>query len=292
MQKKQNLQIVAINKINILNPRERNRKIADEIKRNIEDVGLKRPITITRKAIPSDGFEYDLVCGQGRLEAYIANNQTEIPAIIVDATEEDALVMSLIENLARRQYQPQELLHGIKALRKEGYSSAEIAFKTGLTKDYINQISRLIDNGEGRLINAVESNKMPINVALQISESADHEIQKVLQDAYESNVLRGSKLTYAQELIELRRRKGKNIAIKKTSSKQLSAIDVQKMYQQEIDRKKLFIRKAEKLESTLIFIVHSLKKLFKDDNFKNLLKAESLDRVPSYLAERIKEYGK
>ena len=37
----------------------------------------------------TDGKEYDLVCGQGRLEAYIANNQTEIPAIIIDADEEE-----------------------------------------------------------------------------------------------------------------------------------------------------------------------------------------------------------
>lgn len=39
--------------------------------------------------------------GQGRLEAYIANNQTEIPAIVIDADEEETLIMSLVENIAR-----------------------------------------------------------------------------------------------------------------------------------------------------------------------------------------------
>ena len=104
MNRRQILENIPIDKINILNPRERNRKIASEIKKNIEDVGLKRPITVSRRLDFTDGKEYDLVCGQGRLEAYIANNQTEIPAIIIDADEEETLIMSLVENIARRNY--------------------------------------------------------------------------------------------------------------------------------------------------------------------------------------------
>ena len=111
------VQNIEISKIYILNPRERNKQIAGEIKKNIEDVGLKRPITITRKAEPIDGYEYDLVCGQGRLEAYIANNQTSIPAVIIDANEEDALIMSLVENIARKNYQPFELFKSVKVIR-------------------------------------------------------------------------------------------------------------------------------------------------------------------------------
>lgn len=93
------LQNIEIKKIYVLNPRERNRQIAGEIKKNIEDVGLKRPVTVTKKEYPQDGYEYDLVCGQGRLEAYIANNQETIPAIVIEASEEDALIMSLVENI-------------------------------------------------------------------------------------------------------------------------------------------------------------------------------------------------
>lgn len=59
------VQNIVISKINILNPRERNKQIAGEIKKNIEDVGLKRPITVTRKPVLVDGYEYDLVCKDG-----------------------------------------------------------------------------------------------------------------------------------------------------------------------------------------------------------------------------------
>ncbi|MGE4411216.1 MAG: hypothetical protein AB7D33_11680 [Sphingobium sp.] len=44
-----------------------------------------------------------LVCGQGRLEAFIALAASEIPAIIVEAREKDCFVISPVENLARRQ---------------------------------------------------------------------------------------------------------------------------------------------------------------------------------------------
>jgi ParB family chromosome partitioning protein len=41
-----------------------------------------------------DGKSYDLVCGQGRLEAFVALGQTEIPAIIKDASREECFLMA------------------------------------------------------------------------------------------------------------------------------------------------------------------------------------------------------
>ena len=50
----------------------------------------------------ADGTQYDLVCGQGRLEAFLALGQTTIPAIVINASREDQYLMSLIENIARK----------------------------------------------------------------------------------------------------------------------------------------------------------------------------------------------
>ena len=76
--------------------------------------------------------------------------------------------MSLVENIARRNYSPTELLQGIKQLKDKGYSSAEIACKTGFTAEYINQISKLLFRGEERLINAVYTDRIPLNVAIDV----------------------------------------------------------------------------------------------------------------------------
>ena len=42
--------------------------------------------------------------------------ETEIPAIVVDATEADCLVMSLVENIARRQHRAIDLMQEIGSL--------------------------------------------------------------------------------------------------------------------------------------------------------------------------------
>jgi ParB family chromosome partitioning protein len=98
------IKMIPIEKINILNPRVRNQKVFLEIATNMTQVGMKRPITVTPSRAKVDGKEYDLICGQGRIEAFVACGQTEIPAIVIDASEEQALIMSLVENLARRQH--------------------------------------------------------------------------------------------------------------------------------------------------------------------------------------------
>lgn len=118
----QTIQMIAIADINILNPRVRNRRIFQDITDNISNVGLKKPITVTRtQQTGVTGKLYDLVCGQGRLEAYLACQQTHIPALVIEASEEQALVMSLVENLARRQHRSMDLLQGIRELQKQGY---------------------------------------------------------------------------------------------------------------------------------------------------------------------------
>ena len=70
------VQMIPIDQINVLNPRSRNKVAFQGMVTNISNLGLKRPITVARRSEPSDGKPYDLVCGQGRLEAFIALGQT------------------------------------------------------------------------------------------------------------------------------------------------------------------------------------------------------------------------
>ena len=68
------VELIPIERITVINPRVRNKKIFKEIVENIAEIGLKRPITVTRRD-DADGPRYALVCGQGRLEAYQALGQ-------------------------------------------------------------------------------------------------------------------------------------------------------------------------------------------------------------------------
>ncbi len=78
------VQMIPTDQINVINPRSRNKVVFQSIVSNISALGLKKPITVAPRSQPSDGKKYDLVCGQGRLEAYIALGQPEIPAIVTE----------------------------------------------------------------------------------------------------------------------------------------------------------------------------------------------------------------
>jgi len=155
-----NVQLIPIDQIAIINPRIRNKKIFKEMVANIEGIGLKRPITVCISNA-ADGPRYNLVCGQGRLEAYQSLGQREIPALVVEAGVEDCLVMSLVENVARRQHKPADILREIEELKKRGYRTTEIALKTGLSVEYVRGVIRLCRAGEHRLLRAAEAGQLP-----------------------------------------------------------------------------------------------------------------------------------
>lgn len=232
------------------------------------------------------------ICGQGRLEAFIEAGQTEIPAIVSDATQEQALVMSLVENLARKQHKPLDLLSGIEMLYKKGYKITEIADKTGLPDSYIYSIMHLVEKGEERLLSAVEMGQIPISIAIKIADAKDEEVQQALHDAYVNNQLRGKKLIAAKELLEKRRANGKNLLtgghVKRGSgTKKLTGEDLLKIYQKEVDRKQLLSRKADFTNNSITFVIGALRKLFKEDNFNTLLRAEGLNTLPKQLVDLI-----
>jgi ParB family chromosome partitioning protein len=206
------VELIPVDRITVINPRVRNKKVFKDIVANIAQLGLKKPITVTKRN-DSDGPRYDLVCGQGRLEAYQALGQIDIPALVIDAGAEDCAVMSLVENFARRQHRAIDLLHDIEGLKRRGYDEPEIARKTGLTIEYVKAVIGLLENGEHRLLRAVESGHVPVSVAVEIAEADDAEVQNVLQQAYENKLLRGRKLMTAKRLIEQRRRRGKGFKI-------------------------------------------------------------------------------
>jgi len=60
-------------------------------------------------------------------------------------------------------------------------------------------------------------------------------------------------------------------------------------YQNEVERQKLMVKKAELVQQRLLFVTQALRQLLGNENFTNLLRAESLDTLPQYLAERVWE---
>ncbi|TVS08988.1 MAG: chromosome partitioning protein ParB [Gammaproteobacteria bacterium] len=285
--------LVPTDRIRVLNPRIRNPRTFADMVENIAKIGLKRPITVTRRA-ETDPPEYDLVCGQGRLEAFIKLKQKAIPAIVIDADESDCLVMSLVENCARRQHRPIDLMREIGTLRERGYNDRQIGDKIGVSPDYVGMIAGLLERGEERLVTAVETGLLPLNLAIDISKTDAEGAQRALMDAYTQKKLRGKKLAAARRLIEQREARGKKMHPKaygrdSRNRRPLTSEALVRAYQKEADRQKLLIKKAELTQGRLLFICQAFRTLLEDDHFVTLLRAEGLETMPGYLQESLTE---
>ena len=284
------VELISIDEIHVLNARSRNQAIFSEVVQSISKVGLKRPITVTRREAPQNGARFNLVCGQGRIEAFRALGQSKIPARIVTATKTDCLLMSLVENVARRRHTPLELVFDIRRLELQGLSASEIGQRTGLSADYVRGILKLIKNGEERLIKSVDAGEMPLSVAIEIADSNNASIQNVLADAYDNGLLRGRRLLKAKRLVEKRfeHEKGRSRSDRRPKpNNTLSTKELVRTYEKAADAQRLMLRRAEHASNTLAFISGALSVLFRDEHFLTLLRAERLTSVPECLSERL-----
>jgi ParB family chromosome partitioning protein len=277
--------MIPMSQVRLLNPRARNKAKFSEIVDNIAAIGLKKPITVAPRA--EEPGTYDLVCGQGRLEAFEALEQTEVPALVRNVTKHDCFIMSLAENLAKRQSTSMDLVREIQSLRQHGYTHEEIAGKVGISGGYVCMLLRLIDKGEDRLIRAVESGQIPIAVATEIATSDDASIQQSLADAYTSKQLRGKALLIARRLVEERRDRKAGTSTSRPKAK-CTAEKLVRTYQKECRRQKRLAKAARVTEMRLVFLANGLKRLLGDENFVNLLRAEKLDSMPEYLADAVR----
>ena len=216
----------------------------------------------------------------------------DIPAIVIDADESDCLVMSLVENCARHQHRAIDLMQEIGSLRQRGYNDREIAGKIGVSSDYVNMIAGLLERGEQRLVSAVETGILPLNLAIEISKTDDDGAQRALMDAYTEKKLRGKKLTAVRRLLERRQRQGRRVDETpfgrkvNRSERPLTSDALVRAYRQEADRQKVMIKKAELAQSRILFVAEAFRELRSDENFLTLLRAKNLEAMPTYLVEQ------
>lgn len=285
------LQQIPLAQIEVLNPRERNAQAFEAIVENIRTLGLKKPITVTPRPKPDGSPHFLLICGEGRLKAFGLLGHARIPAHVVEVSDEDAFIMSLVENIARRKYSPLELLDGIDRLRVQGYDKKTIAAKTGLSPEYVSGLLNLLINGEQRLLAAVGTGKIALNAALMIAHAGDDDkgLQAALQEAYESGQLRGTQLIQAQRLVQRRKTLGRSMArsFSRNKGAGVTSSSLVRSYQKEMERQKLLIKRANFAQQGVLFITQALRQLYADEHFATLLRAEGLDTLPELLAERV-----
>jgi len=283
---KDEVKIIPIDRIRILNPRHRDRKKFEVIVQSIKNLGLKKPIQVSlRSSQEEEGPEYDLICGQGRIEAFMALGHKEIPAVIVEISKEERLLRSLVENMARRYPAPLALIREIERLKAAGYGNTEIARKLDIDNTMVAGLITLKNAGEERLLDAASSGRIPLGVTMDIAKTDSVEAQRELLKAFETKQLNYLSIRTVKRIIDQRRFAGKqrDSNSRPGRNRLTSAESLVNAYRRESQKQKLMIRKAKICDAKLVFIVTAFDKLLNDENFATLLRAESLSTMPKYL---------
>lgn len=286
------VQMIPIERIRILNPRHRDRKKFELIVQSIKNLGLKKPIQVSlRSTHEPEGAGYDLVCGQGRIEAFMALGHKEIPAIVVEISKEDRLLRSLVENMARRNPAPLELLNEIERLKARGHNNTAISRKLDIDLTTIGRLLVLKKAGEERLLDAALKGKIPLGVAMDIAKTDGPATQRELLKAFESKQLNWASVRVVKRLMDQRRLLGKQ---RGTGSRKITtnADSMVNAYRKESQKQQLMIKKARVCEAKLLFVITALGRLMGDENFVNLLRAEGLATMPKDIWERVMERQK
>ena len=107
--------------------------------------GIIQPLTVRR----TENGEYELISGERRLRAARLIGMTKIPAIIVDADEEQSTILSVLENIQRSDLSFfEEALALDKLLSVYGMSQEEIGRKLGKAQPTLSNKLRLLKLNE------------------------------------------------------------------------------------------------------------------------------------------------
>jgi len=277
------IRMVPLDQIRLVNPRERNRKRFTQMVENIGAVGLKKPVTAR---LAEDG-KYELVCGQGRIDALRQLGDTEIPVVVLDISHEELLIMSIIENSARLPVTTMEGVAELAALRDAGYSHVAIGRQVGLCDQHVADMLTLYDQGEERLLHAVRNGDIPLHSAVIIAECQGQPMQDALLRLQQEQHLSLPELRRLRNLITARKAFGPT-SCKTGSRSKLTAESIVRAVKKEQERQREMLKKAQLCEKRLVFVINALKTIFRDDYFTTLLRAEGLTDLPRYLADAMK----
>ncbi len=116
---------------------EKLRELALSIKQN----GILQPITVRKVS----SLEYELISGERRLRAAVMCGNKKIPCIVLDCSDKQAGIYSLIENLQRCDLNFFEEAEGIERLMKEyGLTKTDAARKLGKKQSTISNKLRIL----------------------------------------------------------------------------------------------------------------------------------------------------
>jgi ParB family chromosome partitioning protein len=277
--------MIPVDKIVVLNSRNRDKQQFAENVRSIEEVGLRKPIVVNCRDFDKTG-NYELVCGEGRFLAHKRLEKPDIAAEVIDCDRKTALLYSLVENVARVPPGTMWFAHEMKRMHDNGLAFADIAKIVGKHPTYVSDYIKLVEQGENRLIEGVEHGFFSMSFAVQVAQSDDSTIQNVLMDAFDDGLVNCNTVTRVRKLLELRLNRGKSPP--KRTRGETDAYTVKDLTQEitkATKEKEDFVRETSRKENRLLTLQMTMSTLMEDAGFMELLKANALNTPPKLAGE-------
>jgi ParB family chromosome partitioning protein len=94
---------------------------------------------------PQSQAKYQLIAGERRWLASKKAGKATIPALVRQVTNEEAMLLALIENIQREDLQPMELAHAFQQLSRQfGLTQEEMAARTGKDRASVSNYLRML----------------------------------------------------------------------------------------------------------------------------------------------------
>jgi ParB family chromosome partitioning protein len=157
-----------------------NKDALDELAGSIRENGIIQPI-IVRKI---EGGQYELIAGERRLKAARIVGLEQVPVVVSEAVEDQALELALIENIQRQDLNPiEEALAYKQLMERYQYTQELCAQKVGKDRSTVANAVRLLSlseeirgyiiegrlsMGHARTLLGVEDEEMRIKLARRV----------------------------------------------------------------------------------------------------------------------------
>lgn len=119
-----------------------NQEKLEELAESIRQHGVIQPLTVRKLA---SGY-YQIIAGERRWRAARMAGLDEVPAVIIEADDQKAMELAMIENLQREDLNPIEEAEGFRSLTEVyGMTQAQAAERVGKSRSAVANALRLLE---------------------------------------------------------------------------------------------------------------------------------------------------
>jgi ParB family transcriptional regulator, chromosome partitioning protein len=132
-----------------LHPNPRNPRVSfdagdlDDLVASVREKGILQPIIV--RPLPGAAGSYEIIAGERRWRAATQAKLSEVPVVVVKATDQEALELAIVENVQRADLNAMEEARGYERLSAEfGYGPTDLAKVIGKSRSHVANTIRLL----------------------------------------------------------------------------------------------------------------------------------------------------